>query len=306
MSRQSASFLRIGRIEWPTVLLILFCYAVWFALAMAGRPLGPWIWIPVTGIVTTLYWSIVHEVVHGHPTSNVLVNRMLVGLPIGWVYAFGRFADGHLQHHATGELTDPFDDPESWYLQSRDWGRLSPLMRGLLRFNNTLFGRMLIGPVIVFWRMIVEDIRSIAADRARGRLIARDWLIHIPAVALLVTILIYFANVPAWWFAAAAYLGVSVLLIRTYLEHQAAEDVGERTVIIEDRGPLAFLFLFNNLHVVHHTRPGLAWYYLPGFYRRHRAQFVRRNNCYVYKSYWQIFRLYFFRAKEPVVHPIAG
>ena len=297
---------RTGHIEWPTVLLIALCYFFWFALAITGKALGPWIWILATAALTTLYWSIVHEIVHGHPTRNPLINRALVALPIGWVYAFGRFADGHLQHHATGDLTDPFDDPESWYLESTAWENLSPLSRLLLRFNNTLFGRMLIGPLIVVWRMIVTDLRMMRVEDNRGRAIARDWLMHIPAVALLVVILALFSNVPAWWFATAAYLGVSVLLIRTYLEHQASEDRSERTVIVEDRGPLAFLFLFNNLHVVHHTRPGLAWYRLPGFYRRHRTQFLRRNHCYVYNSYWQIFRQYFFCAKEQVPHPLSG
>jgi fatty acid desaturase len=109
-----------------------------------------------------------------------------------------------------------------------------------------------------------------------------------------------------WEFAAAAYVGVSLILIRTFLEHQASEKEGERTVIIEDFGPLAFLFLYNNLHVVHHTRPGLAWYRLPSFYRRHRAQFIKRNNGYVYPSYWAIFRKYFLTRKEPVPHPFVA
>ena len=41
--------------------------------------------------------------------------KLLVGLPIGLVYPFRRFKALHLRHHADERLTDPFDDPESYY-----------------------------------------------------------------------------------------------------------------------------------------------------------------------------------------------
>lgn len=292
-----------SRIEWPTILVIGLTYAAWFALAIEGEGLPPVLWIALTAITSALYWSLVHEVIHGHPTSKPLVNFSLVSIPVGWVYALGRFSDGHLAHHATGELTDPFDDPESWYLAQRQWSELSAPSRALLTINNTLAGRLTVGPAITLWRMIAGDLAVIARGRPQRRGVLLAWAIHLPLVALLVVFLSRFSAVPFWQFAAAAYAGVSILLIRTFLEHQASEDAGERTVIIEDKGPLAFLFLFNNLHIVHHTRPGLAWYRLPSFYRRHRANFIRRNRGYVYPSYWAVFRRHFLRPKEPVAHP---
>jgi fatty acid desaturase len=39
-----------------------------------------------------------------------------VFLPIGLVWPFRRFKALHLRHHADERLTDPFDDPESYYL----------------------------------------------------------------------------------------------------------------------------------------------------------------------------------------------
>lgn len=299
--RQFMSNFIPDRIEWPTVLLIVACYVGWFGLAVSGHVVHPVLWIVAMALLTTLYWSLVHEAVHHHPTDKPWINRLAVAIPVGWVYAYDRFRDGHLRHHATGALTDPFDDPESFYLPVLRWRSLGGAVRLLLVFNNTLFGRMLVGPAITGWRMIVGDVRTLAGpDRFR---ILAEWLLHIVLVGALVLVVGRISSVSPWWFAAAAYLGVSILLIRTFLEHQASENAGERTVIIEDNGPLAFLFLYNNLHVVHHTRPGLAWYRLPGFYKRHRAQFIRRNNGYVYDSYWQIFRQFFFRAKEPVPHP---
>lgn len=297
----STGFLR--RIEWPTVMLIGLCYSAWFALALAGGDLPAPVWIGLVAVTSTLYWSLVHEVVHGHPTPSPTLNYALVAIPIGWVYALGRFRDGHLTHHATGELTDPFDDPESWYLAQRDWRQLDALSRALLTVNNTLAGRLAIGPLITLWRMIAGDIALALKPGPQQRPVVLAWAVHLPLAVALAVFLARFSPVPAWQFAAAAYCGVSVLLIRTFLEHQAAEDAGARTVIIEDRGPLAFLFLFNNLHVVHHTRPGLAWYRLPDFYRRHRETFIRRNRGYVYRSYGQVFRRHFLRPKEPVAHP---
>lgn len=293
----------IRQIEWPTMGLILLCYLTWFALALPGSGLPWYLWIPSMALCTALYWSLVHEAVHGHPTSSCRWNAALVWLPISWVYPYGRFRDGHLRHHSTGELTDPFDDPESWYLARSEWDRHSPAMKRLLACNNTLAGRMTIGPMLVLWRVAREDLAGISCGGEGRKSILVAWSSHLAGVAALLALLSGQTSVPPAWFALAAYCSMSLILIRTFLEHQAGEVQGERTVVIEDRGPLAFLFLFNNLHIVHHVRPGLPWYRLPGFYRRHRRQFLRRNNGYVYDSYGQIFRKYLFRPKEPVAHP---
>lgn len=297
---------RPSRIEWPTILLVIICYMAWFCLALAGAGLHPIIWIAAVSVLTTLYWSLIHEAVHNHPTDIEWFNRIVVIIPIGWVFAYGRFRDSHLRHHATGELTDPFDDPESFYLSPSRWQKMGKPLKLLLRFNNSLFGRMLIGPAIAIWRMITSDIDRLndtATSREECSSIIREWLLHGMLIVTLAWLLARHSSVPFWQFVAAAYIGISILQIRTFPEHQASNSAGERTVIIEDKGPLAFLFLYNNLHVVHHTRPGLAWYRLPGFYYRHRTQFIRRNNGYVYASYWQVLRQYILKPKEPVPHP---
>ena len=112
------------------------------------------------------------------------------------------------------------------------------------------------------------------------------------------------AEMPVSAYLLAAYGGNSLIKIRTFLEHRAHEAHRARTVVVEDRGPLAYLFLNNNLHVVHHCHPNVAWYDLPALYRANRDHFLRRNEAYVYRSYGQIFRQYFLRAKDPVPHPI--
>ena len=133
--------------------------------------------------------------------------------------------------------------------------------------------------------------------------VLRDWLLHIPAAALVIWIVIA-AGYPLWAYFLAAYGGLALLKIRTFAEHRAHEDVQARTAVIEDRGFFAFLFLNNNFHVVHHCMPNVPWYDLPRLYQDRKEQFRRRNGAYVYRSYAEIFRQYLWRAKEQVPHPI--
>ena len=82
--------------------------------------------------------------------------------------------------------------------------------------------------------------------------------------------------------SVCAYAALSILKIRTFLEHQAHERARGRTVIIEDRGPLAWMFLNNNLHVVHHMHPKMPWYRLPELFRSNRERYLSRNDGYIF------------------------
>ena len=91
--------------------------------------------------------------------------------------------------------------------------------------------------------------------------------------------------------------------MRSFCEHQAAEDVGHRTIIVETSPFWALLFLNNNLHIAHHERPQIPWYELPGYYEAEKQRLLARNGHYLRVGYGQIFRSYFFRAKEEPAHP---
>ena len=97
---------------------------------------------------------------------------------------------------------------------------------------------------------------------------------------------------------------MGLLMVRSFIEHQAVEKANQRSVIIETRGPLSLLFLNNNFHSVHHAYPSLAWYRIPAFFRENRARFLRMNGGYRYESYWEVFRRFGLRPKEPVEWPI--
>ena len=87
------------------------------------------------------------------------------------------------------------------------------------------------------------------------------------------------------------------------LEHQAHALARCRTVVIEDRGPLALLFLNNNFHVVHHVHADAPWYDLPRRYRQKRDWYLQLNGGYRFRSYGEVIRRYAFRTKETVPHP---
>ena len=288
-------------IEWPTLALILGCYALW----ALGTTVLSALWLPLGFVVTllaiTLHSSLQHEVLHGHPFASRLANEALMFLPLGVIYPYGRFRDLHLAHHRDENLTDPYDDPESNYMDPKVWVRLSPALRVILRANNTLLGRMLIGPAVSVLALLRGDL---AAIRAGDRAIRRDWLLHLAGMVPVLVWLSTVAAIPFWLFVLSCYGALSVLKIRTFLEHRAHELARGRTVIVEGRGPLPFLFLYNNFHVVHHAKPNLAWYRLPALYEERKEDYHRRNDGYVYRSYAEVFRRYFLRTKDPVPHPL--
>jgi len=261
------------------------------------------IWVAISAVNITLFMSLTHEVVHGHPTRISRLNSLLVVLPIGWSIPFERFRDTHIAHHDTSELTDPFDDPESWYLAGQNWDEISAIKRCVLVFNNTLFGRMAIGPLLGLGRYYWAEIAILICKPAQRRYVFLVWAKHIALCAVMAWAYIYLTHLAAWQVLLSIYLGHSLLYVRTFLEHQAAPDHSERTVIIEKACPIAFLFLFNNYHFVHHLHPGIPWYKLPRVYHNNREEYLARNGAYVYRSYMGIFRKYFLSAKDPVAHP---
>ena len=139
---------KIQAIEWPTVFLVMTCYAAW-AGAAVFFPTYPIIALVVLGVLLAMQSSLMHEAAHGHPTRWGWLNELLVGLPVGLVYPFRRFKALHLRHHADERLTDPFDDPESYYRALWHHEELPPALKAVLRFNNTMIGRFLIGPPLI-------------------------------------------------------------------------------------------------------------------------------------------------------------
>ncbi|KMK68108.1 fatty acid desaturase [Puniceibacterium sp. IMCC21224] len=294
-------WVRFCAIEAPTLALLILCYAAWglgtIWVAQLWLPLG----MVLVVLSTALHSSLSHEALHGHPTHVPWLDTALVFPALSVVVPYLRFRDTHLAHHRDAILTDPYDDPESNYLDPAVWVRQPHWFRFLLSVNNRLAGRLVLGPLLGTIAFVRSDLMlAMRGDRA----VIRGWLWHIPALGLVLWWMLAVAQMPLWAWGLSVYLALSILKIRTFLEHQAHVRARGRTVVIEDRGPLALLFLNNNLHVVHHMHPRVAWYRLPALYFNNRIRYLSRNDGYVYHSYGQIFARYFWRAKDPVPHPL--
>jgi fatty acid desaturase len=289
------------RIEWPTLALLLLTYAVW---ALATVWIAAWS-VPLAIFLVALsgaqHSSLQHEVLHGHPTRWRWLNEGLVFPALTLLIPYIRFRDSHLEHHQDSILTDPYDDPESNYQDPAVWQALPRWWQAVLRVNNTLAGRIILGPLVAQIAFMRGDYRAWKSGKA-GILAA--WLWHIPAVAVVIWWMAALSPMPVWAWLLATYISLSILKIRTYLEHQAHERARGRTVVIEDRGPLSLIFLNNNFHVVHHMHPRVPWYQLPKLFRENRARYLSRNDGYYFRSYAEIFRRYLFKAKDPVPHPL--
>ena len=287
--------------EWQTFVALAACYGLLVISTTLVPQISQIAAFLLASVAIAFHSSLQHEALHGHPTRNAVLNELLVFPAVGVFIPYRRFRDTHLAHHHDEILTDPYDDPESNYLDPSVWAQMPLALQVIFRINNTLAGRMLLGPVFSIATMLRMDFRLLKAGDAGV------WLAYILHAVALVPVIWWLATVatmPVWHYVLAAYFGFSLLKIRTYLEHRAHEMPGARTVIIEDRGPLALLFLNNNYHVVHHTHPGRPWYQMQTIYYADPERYRAINGAYVYPSYAAIFRQFLFRAKDPVPHPI--
>lgn len=294
---------RTARVEWPTIGLIAMAYGV-LAMLVWNHAVLPWWLLPAGAYFAALHASLQHEVLHGHPTRKRWLNELLIfPTPTFWL-PYGRYRDTHLQHHHDIDLTDPVRDPESYYLLPDDWAAAGPVKRFFFAINHTLAGRMLIGPAVSIARFWSEDLAAVVrGDRYRRK----EWLLFALSAAISVTLISAVAGMPFWkYYLLIAYPGLSLALVRSYCEHQAASHAEHRTIIVEASPFWSLLFLNNNLHVAHHTKPTLPWYKIPEYYAAEKQQMVERNNGYTMQGYGEIFRRYFFRAKEPIAYPDTG
>lgn len=288
------------QIEWPTVALIALCYGSWFAAGLFLWPVSAVAALVVMAIAVALQSSLMHEVLHGHPTRNAAINESLIALPIGIFWPYRRFKSLHLRHHRDERLTDPFDDPESFYQSLWAHDQMPKFFRVVLWLNNFMILRIFLGPIMGVGGLVWSDLAAIAKG---DRKVLRAWVHHGIGVAFVVWIVTSLFGVPIWlYLLVPAWAGHGIIAIRTYAEHQWSDVPEGRTIIVE-RSLLSVLFLNNNLHLVHHQKPNVPWYQLPALYWSKREEWVQKNDGYVYANYLALFMRFGFRPKEPVVHP---
>ena len=277
------------------------CYSVWAFSTTIIYDFSAILGLIILTLSITLHSSLQHETIHGHPLPSRWWSELLVFPAVGLLIPYERFRDTHLKHHHDPNLTDPYEDPETNYLDPKVWHNLSTTTQRILLLNNTLLGRILLGPTISLIILISDDFKN---ARAGDWKITRAWLLHLVGIIPVLTWVLVVGSVPLWLYFLAAYLGFGLLKIRTYLEHRAHDQPRGRTVIVNDRGPMAFLFLNNNFHLVHHMQPEVPWYKLPKLFDANQERYLKRNEGYMYKNYLEILKKYFFNRKDPVPHPL--
>ena len=107
----------------------------------------------------------------------------------------------------------------------------------------------------------------------------------------------------AFYLFAIVYPGTAILLIRSFAEHRATDDVDERTAIVENAPLLGPLFLYNNLHAAHHAEPMMPWYDIPKWYRDNRERLIRENGGLLYNGYLDVARRFFLKPHDKPEHP---
>jgi fatty acid desaturase len=289
-------------VEWPTVALAALIYGGWAALTFFHAALPTWLIIVLGAWLIAWHSSLQHEIVHCHPTRWQRVNDMLGFTPLSLWLPYARFPMTHLVHHRDEALTDPLDDPESFYLTPAQWQRLDPPRRALLWAQTTLLGRLLLGPAWTVSRFLADEAQAIATgDRRRARI----WAVHIAGVAAVIFWLVAICDMSIGFYVAAlVYPGTALLLVRSFAEHRAAPDFRQRIAIVENAWILGPLFLFNNLHAAHHERPDLAWYELPRWYGANRERLVLANGGLVYDGYAEIVRRFLFVPHDTPIYPL--
>ena len=294
----------VPAVEIPTLLLILAAYAVWLAITYAYGRWPSWIVVPTTAVLLTLHSSLQHEILHGHPTRWLAVNRLLAIVPLSLWLPYDRYHDLHLTHHINDRLTDPHDDPETSYWDPQDWARLGAMGRALVWIQLTLAGRMLVGPYWRIPRFLRRELRGVIRNEGRLRMV---WIEHL---ALCVPVLLWVklvCGIPLWLYVVGMVIpGNGILLVRSFAEHRARRAMRERTAIVERSWLLGPLFLFNNLHALHHEEPLMPWYQYNARYRATRERLIAANGGLVYSSYFDVAHRYLFRPHDVPVHPTGG
>jgi len=291
-------------IEIPTLALAAVIYAGWLALTWSWSALPAWLWLPAAAWLLAWHNSLQHEAVHGHPTGRPTLDAAIAGIPLGLWLPFPIYRASHLAHHGTAFLTDPFDDPESYYIDGGAWRRMSRVRRAVLAAMQTVVGRLVLGPPVVVLHFLAAEVRLLA----RGELARlRVWAVHAAACAAVLVWVAGVCGIPVWiYLVGFVYPGLALTLLRSFVEHRPASEQVARSALVEAGPLMSLLYLNNNLHALHHAAPQIAWYQLPSVYRETRGALLRRNGGFRYAGYLEVLCRFAFKAKDSPVAPSAS
>lgn len=292
------------RLELPTWAVIVAIYVGWGLVTWYHASLPGWVLFALGAWITCWHGSLQHETIHGHPTRSATLNMAVAWLPVGLWLPYQLYRDSHTRHHQFEELTCPYHDPESFYIAAEDWAAMGSVRRAFWTAYNTLAGRLLLGPAVAEIKLLKAEIARVR--RGDYRYIGA-WLAHAVGVTVVLYWVVAVCGMNALvYMLCFAYPGMSLTMLRSFAEHQPDEDAGGRTVVVDASPLMGLLFLNNNLHVLHHDRPGTPWYDLPDAFRASRARLQADGAVWIYRGYAEQFRRFLLTPKDSPVHPLAS
>ncbi len=253
-------------VEWPTVLLAVVIYSGWAAITFYHSLFPVWFVVVAGAWLIAWHSSLQHENLHGHPTPWQSVNTLLAFPPLSFGCPTMFIAPHTSIITARNFLADPGNDPEIYYWTRDAWSELGPIGKTLVRLQTSLLGKLVLGPAWKRGSLGRAGTRFYWSNPYTGLV---NWAAHLVGCALVLIWVVGICKINPWFYLfVIVYPGTSLSLVRSFAEHRAARANGEETAIVENAKVFGLLFLFNNLHVVHHHRPDLAWYKIPAWYKR--------------------------------------
>jgi fatty acid desaturase len=289
------------QVDGPTWLVAAALYAAWVLLIWYSARLPWWVIMPVGAYLIAWHFSLQHEAIHSFRGVPAWVRFAVVFPPLGLWFPYPLYRKSHSTHHRDINLTIPGVDTESYYVLQADWARMGAFRRRVLMFNQTMAGRLLIGPLLRLGTLVTKEVRRVRQGDLSH---VPHWALHAAAVGILFWFISGVCGFPWWQYCLLiAYPGLSLGLLRAFTEHRAAEDSQERTASVESNVLFGMLYLYNNLHVAHHLKPTMPWYDIPRFYRENKATLLADNGNFVYRGYAVLARRFFLIPVFSPVHP---
>ncbi len=289
------------RYEIPTVFLGLALYASWFALTWFHASIPFLLLFIAGGYVTQWHFSLQHESIHGMRTWPAWLRTAFVFPPLGLWMPYQIYHKSHSTHHVNFYMTHPQRDTESNYQMQGAWPPKSRAQKLLVELNQTLWFRLVFGPFVRLYKL---------GKREGGRVRSGDyshvpyWAMHVVSLAVILYWVMVVCQMPLWkYLVCFAWPGMSLGMLRTFTEHRWGDKPMERVAIVESNTVMGVLFLYNNLHLVHHRSPTLAWYRIPAKWRNNREEMLATNGNFYYRGYFEIARRFMFRPVFDPAHP---
>ena len=286
------------RAEWRTLLVVAAVYGLTVLTVVRYEVLTPWLAIPMLAVLGAWHLSMQHEVLHGHPFRNQILNDALGGIPVTLWIPYLAFKKDHHEHHLS-DLTNPALDNESYYVSQEQWDKAGRIRRAAWTANRTILFRMFVWTIVSTITYVLSVLKRAVRNEKSDRLAVT---LHIIGVAFVVY-LVSLSSMPLWQFALGTVYGGRILnAIRPFPEHKYQSGVETRTAMIMAGRFMSLLMLNNNLHVAHHEEPGVPWYRYDNLMQRVNAVERARDAGVLYEGgYAEIFRRFSF---TPVDSPV--